>query len=278
LLGQVADDFGLSLYNKEAALQARDLTGGLKEANTGISTSLAAATTTLDETLGSAGTLTGAIVNVGDVGQDLTAGWVEGSTVLGDSVTDMGVAVKGAGTTVSTSLGELGDTVQNLAAVIGEAASWTAGASKGKGSPPPVQTGDKYGPTDAEIRARMKKAPPTQTGDKYGPSDAEIRRRLAAQAAVVPGGSLREVNSGSAGVSAPVNTSRVSRPQAMPSGGFVGGSYGSGGGQAFTGGRSSTGSGGAPVINVDMSNSVIREPTDVPKLAAQFGFEYTSRA
>jgi hypothetical protein len=80
-----------------------------------------------------------------------------------------------------------------------------------------------------------------------------------------------------AGDSAPVNSSRVSRPQQMR-GGFVAGSYGSGGGQAFTGGRSSAGAGGAPVINVDMSGSTIREEADVPRLAAEFGFEYTARA
>jgi hypothetical protein len=199
LLSQVADDFGLQVFNKEAEAQARDLQGGLKEANYGISAGLSSATSMLEQTLGSAGSLTGSIVNVGAVGQDLVAGWVEGSTVLGDSVTDMG-------TTVSTSLGELGKTVQDLSAVIGEAASWTASqtsstsSAKRKGKAPPVQTGDAMGPTDAEIRARMKKNPPVQTGDKYGPSDAEIRRRLAAKAAMkVPGGSLREAAFASGG-------------------------------------------------------------------------------
>ncbi|MFE3452377.1 hypothetical protein ACFXJ8_25985 [Nonomuraea sp. NPDC059194] len=205
LLGQVADDFGLKLFNREAEEQAVALTGGLREANYGISTTLASATTMLDQTLGSAGSLTGAIVGVGEVGQDLTAGWVEGSGALGDAVTDMGTAVSESGSKVSAALDALGLTVKDLAAVLDQAASRSgsggkAGTSKRKGSPPPVQTGDAMGPTDAEIRARMKKKPPPgYVGDAAGPSDAEIRRRMAAKAMQVPGGSLKEVAFASGG-------------------------------------------------------------------------------
>ncbi|MET9339281.1 hypothetical protein [Nonomuraea sp. NPDC003804] len=244
LLGQVADDFGLALYNKAASGQISTLTGALDTAESAISASLSEATSTLDATLGSAGSLTSTLVNVSAAGQDLAAGWVEGSAALGDSVTGMGE-------TITTSLGDLSSSVTGLAEVIGEAASWSASqgsngktgtgkttSPKGKGKPGPVQTGDKMGPTDAEIRARM-----------------------AAQGALVPGGSLREAYGGSV----PVNSSRVSRPQQMPAsqrayaptGGSIAGDTGSAGAAA---GRT-----GLVTIQGDL---VVREQADADLIGA----------
>ncbi|WP_431900233.1 hypothetical protein [Nonomuraea sp. bgisy101] len=196
LLGQVADDFGLQLFNREAEEQAIALRGGLREANYGISTSLESASAMLDQTLGSAGSLTGSIVRVGDIGVDMTAGWVEGSAALGESVTGMGAAVTGAGSKVSTSLGALGKSVDDLAAVIGKAASSTSAARESavRGTIP--RAGSKA--TNASLERSTRKLPPAvQTGDKYGPSDEEIRRRLAARQ--VPGGSLHEAAFASGG-------------------------------------------------------------------------------
>ncbi|WP_431903624.1 hypothetical protein [Nonomuraea sp. bgisy101] len=374
LLGQVANDFGLSLFNKEAAKQAQDLQGGLREANTGISAGLSRATATLDATIGSAGSLTGAIVSVGDVGHDLAAGWVDGSAALGESVTDMGTAVTDAGTVVSTALGDLGATVQSLAAVIGEAVSSTSAARESavRGTIP--RAGSKTANANAVRSTRKLKAPPGYVGDAAGPTDEEIRRRLAAQVpggslkeaafasgglvlgptraligeagpevviplgsryrdealdllsqaatrlgvghsltrgtiprrgsgthtamrgtiplnasairstrslgAVVPGGSLRDAyEGGMPGVSPTPNTARVASPQPsyLPrtfAGVYAMADRGQPGGSSTRPGQG----GGQPVINVDMSNSVIREEADVRRVGAEFGFEYTARA
>lgn len=57
-----------------------------------------------------------------------------------------------------------------------------------------------------------------------------------------------------------------------------GATYGTSGVALEGGGGWSTPRSGAPSVVVNMPNAVIREEADVPKLGAQFGFEYTARA
>ena len=126
ILGQVANDFGLEVYSKQAEQKTATLVAGLQATNTSISTNLADATRQLDGTLGSSGTLTQAVSSVGVVGQSMTAGWVAGSYAIGDSVTGLSGAVDVG----SEKIVKATDLVKEAALRVAEAIS-KAGTGKG---------------------------------------------------------------------------------------------------------------------------------------------------
>ncbi|WP_162795581.1 hypothetical protein, partial [Nonomuraea lactucae] len=104
ILGAVAQDFGLAVYNEDAQKQVTTLSTGLQATNASLSTSLADATRELDVTLGGSGSLTQAVSQVGMVGGQMSQAWTAGSQALGSAVTS-------ASHGMSDSVSNLGDVV-----------------------------------------------------------------------------------------------------------------------------------------------------------------------
>lgn len=126
LLGQVAEDFGLGVYNREAARTIADVGTSVQTSAGQVAVAMGGAVDGMDAALGQSGSLTNAIVQVGGVGTDMTAGWIEGSMALGESVTGMS-------DTMTSSIDALAGSVDLLAVAVsaaGEVASSASTASR----------------------------------------------------------------------------------------------------------------------------------------------------
>lgn len=303
LLGQVASDFGLEVFNRQAARRVDNLGATLNETQHSLVGGMASAASMLSQTLGSAGSLTSSINNVGVVGEVMTAGWVEGSTALGDSVGNMTEVMSGsvAGLTAS---------VQDLAGVIGEAASWSAermsstnsdtyedprrgrqrsdnprssggrrpGGSQGSIIPPKPKP--KPGGSQGAIIGPRPDLPPPgvrmPNGDFIAFKAGGIIDRPtyalmgeAGREAVVPlddrkrGRAVLEQAAQMLGV--PTNRSKVSRPQQMRSYAMAAPQAVPGGGAGSGGGSPGGGRGGA-LVNVESLQ--VREHADIDRIGA----------
>ncbi|MBF8191655.1 hypothetical protein ITP53_39375 [Nonomuraea sp. K274] len=231
LLSQVAEDFGLEVYNGKAAERVSQVSQSISGASTQLGDELGSARTALVDTLGDSGSLTSAIGDVGKVGESLVDGWTAGSAEIGATVGDMGATVSDAvimmadETTASTH--DLMVAVEELGAVVAATAELARG---GAGSPKTKGGSDGKGPAGS----------PKSKG------------------------------------------SLLTRPP----GGLVEGHYGLDGPEGFTtrGGMSLSGRGGGGTsggtqygasgvtVNVDMSNSVVREEPDIDKIGSKVGF------
>lgn len=141
ILGKVADDFGLEVYNPAAKEKVTTLVAGLTSTDDSITTSLDAATRELDVTLGNAGALTQAVGNVGTLGGQVAQSWVTGSTTIGTSVTEgsriVSVSVTGMSEAVTTSSDKVVKAALKVFEAINKAsASSNKGASQGSVIPP----------------------------------------------------------------------------------------------------------------------------------------------
>lgn len=281
LLGQVASDFGLELYNAQAGKRVDSLAGGIKEAQTGISAGLSSATSMLSQTLGSAGSLTSSITSVCQVGQSMTAGWVAGSAALTDQVGNMTEVMSGsvAGLTAS---------VAGLTEQIGEATSWSQdGQDRGNGgrqpSTNPRSTGSggrRPGGSQGAVIGPNPNVPPPgirlPNGDFVALAGGGILDRPtlalmgeAGREAVIPlddpkrGRAVLGQTAQMLGV--PTNRSKVSRPQQMRSYVMAAPQGGSGGSAQSSGGAQAAGKRGA-LVNVESLQ--VREHADIDRIGA----------
>lgn len=289
LLSQVADDFGLEVYSRNAANRMSDAGMTIDATGMQVSTGLDAAMGVITGALGEAGTLTSAIEQVGATGTALVTGWTTGAETLGDSVTAMGSTV---GSTMSefgaitadsfdlaaASTDALTVSVQELVGVIGSAAfAEASGNSKSKSS-------SKSKAKSGAVGASAKKEMLPRKGKSGGVSASAKKEMLPrAKAGMVegsePGGFTEGFNAGdfvsshasSLSMGAPVNSSKVSAPQQVPSSGY----RPSGGGVPAAGGSGGgSGSGGS---SVNFYGTTIRENVDAAVVTAQIGQVLDSR-
>lgn len=271
LLGQVAGDFGLQVFNAQASKQVDSLTGTLKETQYGVSAGLSQATSMLSTTLGDAGTLTSTVASVGTVGQQMSATWVAGAQTVSDSV----VGVNETMTVTSDLIVKSNDGVKTaaltVADVLAKATSAILAAAKGgtgKGSqgatnvPAPGGSGKgSQGSTNV----------PAPKGSGKGSLGSVIPPAPPAPKTITIGeGQIASMQ----GVSAPTmtNYSRVSAPQQAPSSWSPSSSAGSAGSPAAT-------SGGGNVVNnsVTFPDLTVRESADAGVLFAQASMFLGSR-
>lgn len=135
ILGTIAQDFGLALYNENAQQQVRTLSTGVDLANSSISANLAGATRELDVTLGGAGSLTQAVAEVGSVGVDMSQAWTAGSDVMSGAVSGLADVVGISTDQIVVSVDYLADAAAAVADAISSAGAvvgGTASSSKRK--------------------------------------------------------------------------------------------------------------------------------------------------
>ena len=127
ILAKVADDFGYLLINKAAKQTLDGMADKITLTSDQYQLHMGAVVDELDSTLGRSGSLTSAIGQVGTVGQSLVDGWTSGSSVIGDSVTEMGslvqVSVTGMADTMAGSINGLTGAVEQLGAAVSAAQS-----------------------------------------------------------------------------------------------------------------------------------------------------------
>ncbi|TMR95594.1 hypothetical protein [Nonomuraea basaltis] len=221
LLGQVASDFGLEVYNKNAARRISDVSEPLILRGDQVSLALGSAVETLDATFGQSGSLTSAIGQVGSVGESLVAGWTAGSAVIGDSVTGMGELVSVSVDGLTESVGQLTSAVSAAAS----AATGKPGTIPGAGpkKKPPKKKGNASGSSSGSASGSL-----PRKGNASGSADGSASGSLPSPGGLVEG-HYGTGGSGSAALSssaftmgAPVNFSRVSAPQQVSgSGGYA---------------------------------------------------------
>ena len=139
ILGQVADQFGLEVYNPKAQQKVTTLTAGLQAADASISTSLDGATKQLSDTLGSSGSLTQTVSQVGAVGQQMSATWAAGAATVGDAVVGVSDQVGISSDMIVVSTEKVGAAALTVADVVAKAAqailsAASASGGSGKGS------------------------------------------------------------------------------------------------------------------------------------------------
>ncbi|GAA3531399.1 hypothetical protein GCM10022419_008130 [Nonomuraea rosea] len=135
LLKQVAEDFGLEVYNKAAAKRMSDVGATIDATGMQVSHGLDAAKAAVTDALGGSGSLTTVIQQLGAAGDSLVDGWKVGSDIISKSATDGSTVVAASVTdmteSMTSSIQGLTSSVSSLAGVIGQAQSITAGG-KGK--------------------------------------------------------------------------------------------------------------------------------------------------
>ncbi|MFC4006647.1 hypothetical protein ACFOY2_05405 [Nonomuraea purpurea] len=245
LLGQVANDFGLTLNNQRAAENLSALSVTIDSSGLQIASGLEATMGALQSTMGQAGSLTSTIGKVGSSADQLNASWIAGSQVVNGAVSLVGQSVSGAADSMSASIGDLASTVDALSVAISQA---EAGASGSK--PTAKGKSGKGGSTSSSKGGMVAGSGPSQGG-------------------LIEGHTSSGYSTGSSGLS---NYSRMSAPQQMSPGQIA----------AFSG--SSAGAGGAPsggttVVNktVTLTGTTIRETVDADVVTAKIGMVLDSR-
>jgi hypothetical protein len=193
LLGRVAEDFGLEVYNRQAARTISDVGESVHVSAGSVTVAMGGALDALDAALGQSGSLTSAITMVGGVGEQMSAGWIDGSAALGDSVTGMSE-------TMSTSVGGLTSSVQLLAEQVAAAAELTTGSRSGGVDATAKETRGKIGHSLKETRGVIAQPKPIVWND----SKIGVHAGGGVDYASTPGGmlqaaTLRSVPAGSGG-------------------------------------------------------------------------------
>ncbi|MBN6051316.1 hypothetical protein JYK22_05170 [Nonomuraea sp. RK-328] len=154
LLGEVAGEFGLEVYNKRAAATVANLATSVEGANVNISASLGSATSMLSQTMGQAGSLTSSINQVGVVGEELGQTWADGSATVSSALADVAQQVGSAADLIVSAANELRDAAMDVAGAISrsrtsstssKAKASGTGASEGSIIPPKPGTGGSEG-------------------------------------------------------------------------------------------------------------------------------------
>ncbi|WP_214327841.1 hypothetical protein [Nonomuraea sediminis] len=138
LLSQVAADFNLEVYSKRAEQKTAALTDAVNQSRIVITGDIRSASNVLSATLGSAGTLTSAVVDVGNVGQQVVTAWGDGTQALDDSVAGLSDTVGSSVDGLSGAIDSLTAAVESLASAISSAKSSasksSSSSSKSKGT------------------------------------------------------------------------------------------------------------------------------------------------
>jgi hypothetical protein len=281
LLSQVADDFGFGLYGREADQQVQQVAVTVSDAATQLGADLGAADISLTSAFGDTGTLTGAITEVGAVGEAMSAAWTTGSQQLGDSVTAMGDVVGDSMMTVATVTSDnlqivaegvdgLNMSVKDLLMALATGkAGGSSGSKSGKGSG--------YGHLLERMDTVRKPMSPKDKGKlALGAAESMLGAMGLGGLPKSPPGGMIEGDYGLSGTpdwtpgaysaisyGAPVNTSRVSTPQQVPASAY-GGAGSSGGGSGSSGGTSTISKGGS-LVTVEQMN--VREEADIDRVA-----------
>ncbi|MEV6036039.1 hypothetical protein AB0L65_33130 [Nonomuraea sp. NPDC052116] len=238
LLSQAANDFGLSLSNQKAAEGLADLSVTIDDSGLQIADGLTSVMSSLQATMGQAGSLTTSIGQVGSAAEQLDASWLSGSQVLQDSVSLVGE-------TVSSAIGDLASTVDALSVVIQQAQESAGSGSSKKSS-----------------KSSSKKSSAQTVSDNMIAGDYGLG-----------GASGFLSNPDIAFRSGPVNSSRVSAPQQMSPSRIS--AYSGGGSSAAGSGGSSGGSGSGSSVN--FYGTTIRESVDADVVTAKIGMVLDSR-
>ncbi|MFI6788613.1 hypothetical protein ACIBG4_14915 [Nonomuraea sp. NPDC050383] len=270
LLGEVAGDFGLEVYNKQAATTVTNLTTSVDGANVTISTSLDSATSMLGDTLGAAGSLTGAVSSVGEVGGQMVEAWQSGSQTVGDSVGVLGDQVTAAANLIVEAATKLRDAAMDVAGAIGQArTSSTSSKSKSKSGtggsegsiiPPKPGTGGSEGSViPPKPGSKASSTGRGSLGSVIPPAPAPHGGSLGSVIPPAPGrGSLGSVIPPSPGAT---NHSRVSAPQRMSASMIAPMATADTGGSAASSGSGAAGRSGS-LINVENLNVTNRADAD----------------
>jgi hypothetical protein len=124
ILGQVASDFGLEVVNKKAADSIGQVTMAVDATGLQVVDGLQSAVDAMSQTMGQAGTLTGAMDRVGVVGQSVADTWQSGSQLVAGTVTtvsgQLGKSMTGWGEVVSVSVADMSSNVGSATTGLGK--------------------------------------------------------------------------------------------------------------------------------------------------------------
>ncbi|MER7505280.1 hypothetical protein AB0L05_17220 [Nonomuraea pusilla] len=308
LLGQVADDFGLELFNRRGARTVEDMTMALDASSMQVAGGLTSAMAAMTGALGESGSLTSSLNQLGTVGSSLVDGWTSGSQLVGDSVLGMGQALGDTlvnmSDTMSTSIGDLTASVDHLGSTVAAAAEATRerdSVSKSAAGPKPKKPSSgkssgrvkdsvsksSSGPVrDSVSQSSSGRVRDSVSGSSSGRARDSVSQSVTGRARGALTGSAGQnrsrvggLTSGSQPVSvsgmssaglmtgAPVNSSRVSRPQqAAPQRMSMDAFMEALGGDRVSRSASSSASRSAPLVHVD--TLAVREKADLEGVAA----------
>jgi hypothetical protein len=198
LLAQVANDFGLSLNNQQAAQGLSDLSVTIDSSGMVIADGLTSVMGSLQSTMGQAGTLTSSISKVGSSADQLNAGWLAGSAVIGDAVGLVSSTTASSTTQMSGSIDGLTSSVTSLGEAISTAAVVSASISKQTASKSSSGSG---GFVSADLKKTMGDSSKSKSAGGLIAGDTGN------------GGFVATGDMVSVGMASAPNTSRVSAPQ-----------------------------------------------------------------
>ncbi|MFB4285708.1 hypothetical protein ACBJ59_61350 [Nonomuraea sp. MTCD27] len=284
LLADIADRFGFSLYGKQAGQQVHQVAVTVSDAATQLGAQLGDVDISLTSAFGDTGTLTGALDGVSAAGAAMAAGWEAGADLIGDNVGTMGTVVSSAVTLMTTettkSVDGLTGSIQDLAVAVA-AAKMAAAKKDGTGHLLEKETAPRG--ISAAQKAKMAKGAAKNILEAMGITGGTVAgSNPEDMIAGHDAGSLFYDRASAFTQTSPVNSARVSAPQqatwtpaavaaavAAAAAGATSQAASSRNGAAYGGGQ--------PAVQVDMSNSVIREEADIDRLGARFGSEYSLR-
>jgi hypothetical protein len=270
LLGRVAEEFGLTLYGREGNRQVQQVAVTVSDAATQLGAGLGAADISLTSAFGDTGTLTGAITEVGAVGEAMSDVWTTGSERLGDSMMNVATVTSDNLQIVAEGVDGLSMSVKDLLMALATGkAGGSSGSKSGKGSG--------YGHLLERMdTVRKPMSPKDKAKLALGAAESMLGAMGLGGLPKSPLGGMIEGDYGLSGTpdwtpgaysaisyGAPVNTSRVSAPQQVPASAYGGGSSS---GSSSAGGGSSTISKGGSLVTVE--NMAVREDADIDRVAA----------
>ncbi|TYB69746.1 hypothetical protein FXF51_06170 [Nonomuraea sp. PA05] len=256
LLGQVANDFGLSLNNEQAARGLAKLSVTIDDSGLVISDKLSGVMGSLEETMGQAGSLTSSINGVATTAEQLTATVGDTSAAVTDAVSSVATVTADSVTVMSTSVDALTVSVKDLMTALAEG---KAGGGSGKS-----------GSAKSSALNLLLEAAKGVTGKGGSVKGSTPVDMIAGDYG--SGGYLRGDSALTYG--SPANASRVSAPQQMSASSST--TYESPGATSGSGsGGSGSGSGGGPLVA--MYGTTIHREADADVLVAQIGVRVDSR-
>ncbi|MEV4020162.1 hypothetical protein AB0J35_57770 [Nonomuraea angiospora] len=301
LLGQVADDFGLALYNRNAAKQVDQVAVTVDAASVHLSAGLADTTTALTNAMGATGTVTSAINQLGDASTAMSASWQAGADLIGNTMNLLGTVTSDAVTVMTDSMTSGIDTlavsIDHLGDVLAVAAGSASASSPSKSSKSSKSSSTK--PTSSKSRATSAKKPSKsksqvtmsaketrgsikggvgatakETRGSFGGVGATAKetRGVLKPSNMIAGdyglsGTPEWVSTGAElSMSVPVNSARVSAPRQMSTA-YAAAAPPSAGSPAPAFGGTSTISKGGSLVTIQ-GDLVVREQADADRLSA----------
>ncbi|MEV4837793.1 hypothetical protein AB0K05_24945 [Nonomuraea sp. NPDC049486] len=235
ILAEVADALGVEVFNKQASKRMQDSSDVINQGAGIVSTGLESAMGVVSGSLGASGTLTSAIIGVGETGGQVADSWITGSDQITRSVEDAGDRIgditHGVAGTVSAVVddmtGRMGASIGDLTSSVGQLAQAIVAA-----------------------KAAAAKAPAQKAGKGGDPAD----RGSSAGSVIPPGPGSHPADRGSsAGSVIPPG------PKSKSPGGLVGGHYGT--------------AASVPLVDMSGSSWTVREEADIDKIGNTIGFK-----